>query len=123
MDLKSVLNLLKRHEVELEKNGVTHSTVSIAHKNAGHVSTSMYYDQSNPDAVKLVKNLCDKYAELSVGKNGGCNYWLGKIWYPYTIMRNPVYRRFLLSLKKAVDPNNILNPGGLTLPTDLNEEV
>jgi FAD/FMN-containing dehydrogenase len=38
-------------------------------------------------------------------------------------MRNPIYRRFLLSLKKAVDPNNILNPGGLTLPTDLNEEV
>jgi glycolate dehydrogenase FAD-linked subunit len=123
MDLKSVLSLLKKHEAELEKNGITHSTVSIAHKNAGHVSTSMYYDQSNPDAVKLVKSLCDKYAELSVGKNGGCNYWLGKIWYPYTIMRNPIYRKFLLNLKKAVDPNNILNPGGLTLPTDLDKEV
>jgi FAD/FMN-containing dehydrogenase len=123
MDLKAVLSLLKEHEAELRKHNVTHSTVSIAHKNAGHVSTSMYYDQSDSETVKVVKRLCDKYAELSVGKNGGCNYWLGKIWYPYTIMRNPVYRNLLLSVKKAVDPNNIMNPGGLTLPSDFDKEA
>ena len=123
MDLRSVLDFLSQHEREFKKHNVTHSTVSIAHKNAGHVSTSMYYDQSNPEAVQLVKKLCIQYAELTMTKNGGCNYWLGKIWYPFTIMRNPVYRKLLIQVKKAVDPNNIMNPGGLTLPCDLDEET
>jgi FAD/FMN-containing dehydrogenase len=122
-DLKAVLGFLNQHEEEFKKHNVTHSTVSIAHKNAGHVSTSMYYDQNNPEAVILVKRLCDKYAELAISKNGGCNYWLGKIWYPYTIMRNPVYRNLLIKVKKAVDPNNVMNPGGLTLPSNLEREA
>jgi FAD/FMN-containing dehydrogenase len=115
-DLKSILVFLSQHEAEFKRHKITHSTVSIAHKNAGHVSTSLYYDQNSPEATELVRKLCDKYAELAIAKNGGCNYWLGKIWYPYTILRNPVYRNLLISLKKALDPNNIMNPGGLTLP-------
>ena len=112
---------LDQHEEALKKHKITHSTVSIAHKNAGHVSTSLYYDQSNPEAVDLVKKISDKYAEITITKNGGCNYWLGKIWYPYTIMRSPIYRKLLIKVKKAIDPNNIMNPGGLTLPCDLEE--
>lgn len=121
-DLRDVLTLLDEHEKDCKKLNVTHSTVSIAHKNAGHVSTSLYYDQSNPEAVELVRKLSKKYAERAMVNNGACNYWLGKIWYPYTIMRNPVYRELLIRIKKAVDPNNIMNPGGLTLPPDLGEE-
>jgi len=117
-DLKDILAFLKQHEEEIKRYNVKHSTVSIAHKNAGHVSTSLYYDQSIPETVDFVKNLSDKYAERTVTKNGGCNYWIGKMWYPYTIMRNPVYREMLIKLKKAVDPNNIMNPGGLSLPVD-----
>ncbi|MGB9693300.1 MAG: FAD-binding oxidoreductase, partial [Fervidobacterium sp.] len=121
-DLKDILEFLKSHEEEFKKYNVKHSTVSIAHKNAGHVSTSLYYDQSIPESVKFVKDISDKYAELTVTKNGGCNYWIGKIWYPYTIMRNQVYRELLIKLKRALDPNNIMNPGGLALPVNLNEE-
>jgi FAD/FMN-containing dehydrogenase len=118
-DLKDILSLLKAFKSEIAKYGVKHSTVSIAHKNAGHVSTSLYYDQSNPEVVSFVKELSDKYAERAITKNGGCNYWIGKMWYPYTIMRNPVYRETLTRIKKAIDPSNIMNPGGLALPTDL----
>ncbi|MHA1833326.1 MAG: FAD-binding oxidoreductase [Candidatus Baldrarchaeia archaeon] len=121
-DLEDILNFLNEHDVKLKRNHITHSTVSIAHKNAGHVSTSLYYDESNPKAVNLVRKLCNQYAERAITKNGGCNYWLGKIWYPYTIMRNPVYRTLLIKIKKAIDPNNIMNPGGLTLPSNLTEE-
>lgn len=117
-DLKDILAFLKQHEEEIKRYNVKHSTVSIAHKNAGHVSTSLYYDQGIPETVDFVKNLSDKLAERTVTKNGGCNYWIGKMWYPYTIMRNPVYRDMLIKLKKAVDPNNIMNPGGLSLPVD-----
>jgi FAD/FMN-containing dehydrogenase len=120
-DLKAIMAFLDQREEELKKHNITHSTVSIAHKNAGHVSTSLYYDQSNPEAVDLVKKLSDKYAEITITKNGGCNYWLGKIWYPYTIMRSPIYRKLLIKVKKAIDPNNIMNPGGLTLPCNLEE--
>ncbi len=117
-DLKDILAFLKQQEEGIKRHNVKHSTVSIAHKNAGHVSTSLYYDQGVPETVDFVKNLSDKYAERAVTKNGGCNYWIGKMWYPYTIMRNPVYREMLIKLKKAIDPNNIMNPGGLSLPTD-----
>jgi FAD/FMN-containing dehydrogenase len=115
-DLLDILNFLKQYANEFKKYRITHSTVSIAHKNAGHVSTSLYYDQSSPEAVKFVKYLCEKYAERTITKNGGCNYWLGKIWYPYTIMKNRTYRELLIRIKKAIDPNNIMNPGGLSLP-------
>ncbi|MDH5267508.1 MAG: FAD-binding oxidoreductase [Candidatus Bathyarchaeota archaeon] len=121
-DLKTIMAFLDQHKEELKKHNITHSTVSIAHKNAGHVSTSLYYDQSNPEAVDLVKELSDKYAEITTTKSGGCNYWLGKFWYPYTIMRSPIYRKLLIKIKKAIDPNNIMNPGGLTLPCTLEEE-
>ncbi|UCF59302.1 MAG: FAD-binding oxidoreductase [Candidatus Bathyarchaeota archaeon] len=121
-DLKTIMAFLNQHKEELKKHNITHSTVSIAHKNAGHVSTSLYYDQSSPEAVDLVKELSDKYAEITTTKSGGCNYWLGKFWYPYTIMRSPIYRKLLIKIKKAIDPNNIMNPGGLTLPCTLGEE-
>lgn len=120
-DLKDILAFLDKYEEECKKLKIYHSTISIAHKNAGHVSTSIYYDQSSPETVKLVRKLMDGMAETSI-KNGGVNYWLGKMWYPYTIMKNPVYRETLIKLKKSLDPNNIMNPGGLALPADLKEE-
>ena len=54
----------------------------------------------------------------TAAEHGGCNYKPGKLWYPYTILKNPVYRGVLIKLKKCLDPNNIMNPGALTLPLD-----
>jgi len=113
-DLKGILAFLDSFEEQCRIMKIYHSTISIAHKNAGHVSTSIYYDQSNPEVVSLVRKMMKGMAKKAI-ESGGCNYWLGKMWYPYTIMRNPVYRELLLKIKKALDPNDIMNPGGLAL--------
>lgn len=120
-DLKEVLSFIDSRKKECKRLKVYSSTISIAHKNAGHVSTSIYYDQSNPDSVRLAKEMAEGIVEVAA-KYGGCNYKPGKLWYPQTIMKNPVYRELLIKLKKSLDPNNIMNPGGLTLPLDLGEE-
>ncbi|MHA2064866.1 MAG: FAD-binding oxidoreductase [Candidatus Thorarchaeota archaeon] len=52
-----------------------------------------------------------KLIELII-RLGACPYWTGKAW-TSALVRNyrPHYYQFLSSLKKHMDPNNILNPG------------
>ena len=116
-DLKSVLGFIKSYRDRAKTYNVYSATISIGHKTCGHVSTSVYYDQSNPESIKLAKEMAEGIARTAA-ESGGCNYKPGKLWYPYTIMRNPVYREVLIKLKKSLDPNNIMNPGALTLPLD-----
>ena len=120
-DLKEVLSYINSRKEECKSKKVYSSTVSIAQKNAGHVSTSIYYDESNPESVKLAREMADEIVKIAA-ECGGCNYKPGKLWYPHTIMKNPVYRGTLIRLKKSLDPNNIMNPGALTLPDELWEE-
>jgi FAD/FMN-containing dehydrogenase len=46
---------------------------------------------------------------------GTCPYWVGKdAFMPYLNEKfTPQYLNFLKSLKKTLDPNNIMNPGAL----------
>jgi len=121
MDLKEVLSYISSKKEECKKLKIYSATISIAHKNAGHVSTSIYYDQGNPNSVRLAKEMAEGVVAVAA-KCGGCNYKPGKLWYPYTILKNPVYRECLIRLKKSLDPNNIMNPGALTMPLNFNEE-
>ncbi len=47
-----------------------------------------------------------------VANEGSCPYWIGKSWTPYLtpLYRNQYYM-FFKTLKRTLDPNNILNPG------------
>jgi len=116
-DLLEVLKFIDSYREKCEKHNVYSATISIAHKTCGHVSTSVYYDQSNPESIKLAKEMAEGIVKTAA-ECGGCNYKPGKLWYPYTIMKSPAYREVLAKLKKSLDPNNIMNPGALTLPLD-----
>jgi len=121
-DLEKVLHYINSRKEERESKKVYSATISIAQKNAGHVSTSIYYDESNPESIKLAKEMVDEIVRIAA-ECGGCNYKPGKQWYSHTIMKNPVYRDTLIRIKKSLDPNNIMNPGALTLPDEPWEEA
>ena len=116
-DLLSVLNYIKSREKECKREKVYSATISVSERNCGHVSTSLYYDEGNPESVKLAWEMMNNIVKIAA-ESGGCPYKPGKIWYPYTIMKNPVYRETLIKIKKSLDPNNIMNPGALTIPEE-----
>jgi len=63
--------------------------------------------QMREKAYRVWHNLLEKMIEL-----GGCPYWTGKTWTPHMVRGyRPEYLHFLRSMKKAMDPNNILNRG------------
>jgi len=116
-DLLEVSKFIDSYREKCEEYKVYSATISIAHKNCGHVSTSVYYDQSSPESIRLAKEIAEGIVKVAA-ESGGCNYKPGKLWYPYTILRNPAYREVLIEIKKSLDPNDIMNPGALTLPLD-----
>jgi len=73
-------------------------------------------DRSNPEIRMKAYELWHKMIELTVNK-GGCPYYFGRealaphLW----TKARPSYYQFLQTIKKALDPNNILNPGQLML--------
>jgi FAD/FMN-containing dehydrogenase len=68
-------------------------------------------------AYQVWHNLLEKMIEL-----GGCPYWTGKTWTPHMVRGyRPEYLQFLRSLKRWLDPNNILNRGLLLEELDKKE--
>ena len=119
-NLKEVLGYIESREDEMEEKNVHTATISIAHRNAGHVSTSVYFDESSEESIELAEEMTHEMIEKTANV-GGCNYKPGKLWYPHTIMKHPAYRETLIDLKKTLDPNNIMNPGALTIPAEWEE--
>jgi FAD/FMN-containing dehydrogenase len=67
----------------------------------------------NPEGRALVKEIKKRIGELCV-KNGASHMQVGKD-YPYLATRRPEVRDFVVSLKKTVDPDGLMNPGALGL--------
>jgi len=67
----------------------------------------------NPEGRALVRELRQKIAEVFASV-GAVHMQVGKS-YPYMTGRDPEAARVLRDLKKAVDPENLMNPGALQL--------
>jgi D-lactate dehydrogenase (cytochrome) len=68
---------------------------------------------ANPEGRALVKEIKKRIGELCI-KNGASHMQVGKD-YPYFETRKPEVQAFVLSLKKTVDPEGLMNPGALGL--------
>ena len=95
---------------EIEKKGLfslicampsLNNTVSFV----GHV----YCKENDENLLKCVTEMWDE-KKRDIWNYGGVPYWTGKAWYDYLDM-TPAFRQTLVSIKKALDPGCILNPG------------
>ncbi|MEM2703336.1 MAG: FAD-binding oxidoreductase [Candidatus Bathyarchaeia archaeon] len=67
-----------------------------------------------PEARKKAREIWEGWIIHAITRYGASPYWMGLIWTKNLIPRvRPEYIDFLKRLKKALDPNNILNPGVL----------
>ncbi len=69
--------------------------------------------EPNPEGLALVKEIKDRIQALCI-KNGASHFQVGKD-YPYLRTRKPEVRAFVQSLKRLLDPQNLMNPGALGL--------
>lgn len=71
----------------------------------------IYYDETDPIKWKLTLGLWKKWLESNLA-NGGGAYWVGSAYGNLlaSFWRESTYK-LLKTLKRAMDPNNILNPG------------
>lgn len=78
-----------------------HNTVSFV----GHV----YAKEDDEKSLKIIKKMWEE-KKRDIWNYGGVPYWTGIAWYPFLEM-TPQFKNTLTKIKKALDPNCILNPG------------
>lgn len=77
------------------------------------------YDES-PEADSIVANMRDQFVDL-FSTNGGAHLQIGRR-YRYFDRLDPATQQLLVALKRAVDPDELLNPGAIGLPVSSIEE-
>ncbi len=107
--LRGVQEISKRHDLLI---------LSYGHAGDGNIHTTVMYDSSNSDQVmRLEKVLYDKHklaCDLGGTLTGEHGIGISKASY-MPMEHDEVSLRVMRLLKKALDPNNILNPGKMGL--------
>ena len=69
----------------------------------------VYAKENDTKSLELVKDMWEE-KKRDIWEYGGVPYWTGIAWYPYLDV-TPQFRETLVRIKKALDPNCILNRG------------
>ncbi|WP_442595757.1 FAD-binding oxidoreductase [Neobacillus sp. D3-1R] len=85
----------------------------LGHVGDGNFHTILLYDQNKPKQIKEIENINDQIVNLSLSLGGTCTgehgVGLGKIKYQQKEHGDAL--ELMLSIKKMIDPRNIMNPG------------
>jgi hypothetical protein len=86
-------------------------TASLAKHGVSSLTTYFFTDYSKAKLRPITYKLWHKLLELEV-ELGVCPYWVGKSWSVHTVPKmKPEYYSYFKSIKAALDPNGIMNPG------------
>lgn len=85
----------------------------LGHVGDGNFHTILLYDPNNPEQIKTIEDINDQIVKLALSFGGTCTgehgVGLGKI--KYQQQEHGVALELMLSIKKLIDPRNIMNPG------------
>ncbi|MCP4578918.1 MAG: FAD-binding protein [Deltaproteobacteria bacterium] len=107
--LKGVQDIAKKHDIPIATFG---------HAGDGNLHPQILYDGYDPVQVEKKENAIRDLFELAIQLDGTLTgeHGIGLSKAPFmTLEHDPVAMNMMRTLKKTVDPNNILNPGKMAL--------
>ena len=107
--LKGIQDISKKHEIQIATFG---------HAGDGNLHPQILYDGYDPVQVEKKENAIRDLFELAIGLDGTLTgeHGIGLSKAPFmTLEHDPVAMDVMRTLKKTLDPNNILNPGKMAL--------
>ena len=114
--MSKVAEMLKGIEAIALRHGLQIAT--FGHAGDGNLHPQILYDGYDPDQVRRVKEAIKELFQLAIALEGTLTgehgIGLSKAAF-LPLEHDPVALEYMLSLKKLFDPNNILNPGKMSL--------
>ena len=107
--LKGIQDISKKHDIQIATFG---------HAGDGNLHPQILYDGYDPVQVEKKENAIRDLFELAIGLDGTLTgeHGIGLSKAPFmTLEHDPVAMDVMRTLKKTLDPNNILNPGKMAL--------
>lgn len=107
--LKGVEEIAKKHDIQIATFG---------HAGDGNLHPQILYDGYDPEQVKNMEAASADLFRLAIEQGGTLTgeHGIGLSKAPYmTLEHDPVAMDVMRSIKKMLDPNNILNPGKMAL--------
>lgn len=107
--LKGIQGISKKHEIQIATFG---------HAGDGNLHPQILYDGYDPVQVEKKESAIRDLFELAIGLDGTLTgeHGIGLSKAPFmTLEHDPVAMDVMRTLKKTLDPNNILNPGKMAL--------
>ena len=107
--LKGIQDISKKHEIQIATFG---------HAGDGNLHPQILYDGYDPVQVEKKESAIRDLFELAIGLDGTLTgeHGIGLSKAPFmTLEHDPVAMDVMRTLKKTLDPNNILNPGKMAL--------
>ena len=85
----------------------------IGHVGDGNFHVTVLYDPQNKEDFKIIRNFSDKLVKktLDLGGTVTGEHGIGLNKKEYLLLEHPTSLNLMKSLKKTIDPNNIMNPG------------
>ncbi len=107
--LRGIADISKKHQIQIATFG---------HAGDGNLHPQILYDGYNTEQVERMEKASADLFELAIGLEGTLTgeHGIGLSKAPFmTLEHDPVAMDMMRTLKRTIDPNNILNPGKMAL--------